>query len=99
YGWARPSISDLDLNQPRLLARFGGDPRVLSLHAPKLREGVFGGHAGYNWQWGQRGVVGLEIDYSAANIKSTQRAIFDRAADSNDARTLTAKLDSLASAR
>src|SRR5215470_7698811 len=101
YGWARPSISDLDLNQQGMLNRFGADPRVLSLHAPKLMGGVFGGHAGYNWQWGQRGVVGLEVDYSAADIKSTQRAIFDRA-DSNgdvDARTLTARLDSLASAR
>src|SRR5215471_4443865 len=67
YGWARPSINDLDLNQQGMLNRFGADPRVLSLHAPKLMGGVFGGHAGYNWQWGQRGVVGLEVDYSAAD--------------------------------
>src|SRR5262245_26781205 len=62
YGWARPGISDFDLN---------ADSPV-DLHAPRLRGAVFGGHAGYNWQWGQRGVAGLEIDYSAADIKETQ---------------------------
>jgi opacity protein-like surface antigen len=52
YGWARPSITDFDLNRsnPFVEANEG-----LSLHASKLRGAVFGGHAGYNWQWGQRG--------------------------------------------
>jgi opacity protein-like surface antigen len=90
YGWARPSISDLDLNY---LA-----PEDLFLHAPKLRGAIFGGHAGYNWQWGQRGVVGLEIDYSAANIKQTQGASGDAIGEVR-IRTLESKLDSLASAR
>jgi len=97
YGWARPSISDFDLNEsnPRL------DEMELPLHAPRLRGAVLGGHAGYNWQWGQRGVVGLEIDYSAANIKKTQ-AVIDDLTDCCqffDKRTLAAKLDALASAR
>src|SRR5262249_20126461 len=54
YGWARPSITDFDLNHsnPGVLEDF-------SFHAPGLRGTVFGGHAGYNWQWGQRGPVGL----------------------------------------
>jgi len=91
YGWARPSINDLDLNQP-----FAIDD--LSLDAPKLRGAVFGGHAGYNWQWGQRGVVGLEIDYSAADITSTQGASVTDVA-SISTRALLSKLDGLASVR
>jgi outer membrane immunogenic protein len=101
YGWARPSITDFDLNRsnPFVEANEG-----LSLHASKLRGAVFGGHAGYNWQWGQRGVVGFEIDYSAANIKSTQGAtttVTDVGTGDVDVlkRTLQAKLDGLASAR
>jgi outer membrane immunogenic protein len=103
YGWARPSISDFDLNHsnPNPRSLFGADETLSSFHAPRLRGAAFGGHAGYNWQWGQRGVVGLEIDYSAANIKSTQVANADRidCCSETDTRTLTSKLDSLASAR
>src|SRR5215470_165493 len=76
YGWARPSISDLDLNHSlSALTLLSGED--LRFPAPKLSGAVFGGHAGYNWQWGQRGAVGLEIDYSAAGIKSTQAASVD----------------------
>jgi opacity protein-like surface antigen len=99
YGWARPSISDFDLNRSNpLVSLFEED---LFLHAPRPRGPVFGGHAGYNWQWGQRGVVGLEIDYSVADIRSTQEAIADltECCAEIDKRTLTSKLDSLASAR
>src|SRR5262249_25775289 len=97
YGWARPSISDLDLNG------FVTGIENLSFHAPRLSGAVFGGHAGYNWQTGQRGVVGLEIDYSAANIKRTQEGsaefdVGDALSDRIETRTLTSKLDSLASA-
>ena len=39
---------------------------------PGLQGAVYGGHAGYNWQFG-RAVTGLELDFSAADIKgSTQ---------------------------
>jgi len=96
YGWARPGISDLDLNN------FVNGNENLSFHTPKLRGGVFGGHAGYNWQWSQRGVVGLEIDYSAANIKRTQEAVLDPPLTTDPpptTRTLQSRLDSLASAR
>src|SRR5262245_12595827 len=97
YGWARPSISDLDLNG------FVGSNENLFFHAPRLRGAVFGGHAGYNWQTGQRGVVGLEIDYSAANIKRAQGVTSDVfPADfpgEPETRTLQSKLDGLASAR
>src|SRR5215510_4215013 len=102
YGWARPSISDLDLNAT--VATEVSRDENFALHAPRLRGAVFGGHAGYNWQTGQRGVVGLEIDYSAANIKSTQEGsaefnVGDALSDRIETRTLTSKLDSLASAR
>jgi outer membrane immunogenic protein len=101
YGWARPSISDLDLNQ--FVHSLVRNPEAdnLSFPAPKLRGAVFGGHAGYNWQWGQRGVVGLEIDFSAANIKRTQEASVDLTdcCTRIDTRTLQSRLDSLASAR
>jgi len=107
YGWARPGVSDFDLNRSnvnrtQLQGDLSADPNF-ALHAPRLKGALFGGHAGYNWQWGQRSIVGLEIDYSAANIKSTQGAIIDRTADAAvntiDTRSLTSKLDSLASAR
>jgi opacity protein-like surface antigen len=91
YGWARPSISDFDLNHLE-----HANNQILDLHAPRLKGAVFGGHAGYNWQWGQRGLVGLEIDYSVANIKSTQEASVDPPVI---VRTLQSKLDGLASAR
>ena len=65
YGWARPSISDLDLNQsnPNLFSLVAFEQ--LSVQAPRLRGTVFGGHAGYNWQFRQRWVGGLEIDYDS----------------------------------
>jgi opacity protein-like surface antigen len=102
YGWARPSVTDFDLNNSNpTVARSSLDDEPFALHAPKLRGAVFGGHAGYNWQWGQRGVVGLEIDYSAASIKSTQVAILNSidVTEVINKRTLQSKLDSLASAR
>jgi outer membrane immunogenic protein len=37
---------------------------------PSPKGWVFGGHAGYNWQWGAM-VGGLEIDYSKTDIKES----------------------------
>ena len=39
----------------------------VDLAGPKLRGGLYGGHAGYNWQF-DRAVAGFELDLSAANI-------------------------------
>lgn len=39
----------------------------VDLLGPKLRGGLYGGHAGYNWQF-DRAVAGLELDLSAANV-------------------------------
>jgi opacity protein-like surface antigen len=101
YGWGRAAIADADLNSP-----LPGTNEIVSLHAPKLRGPVFGGHAGYNWQWGARGIVGLEIDFSSASIRETQTdSLHDVIGPRQDpphepdTRTLKAKLDRLASAR
>jgi outer membrane immunogenic protein len=103
HGWGSTAIAAADLNNPSLNL-----DEVGPLHAPKLRGSVFGGHAGYNWQWGQRGVAGLEIDYSSSRLEQTQTAsgphdvIGPRAPlpeEGPDTRTLKAKLDRLASAR
>jgi outer membrane immunogenic protein len=74
------------------------------LHAPKLKGALIGGHAGYNWQLGQRSVVGFEIDYSVASFKRSQVA--NAHSDKNEldpeifeTRTLKSRLDGLASAR
>jgi opacity protein-like surface antigen len=102
YGWARPSISDFDLNNSNpQAAGLASLDENFSLRVPRLSGAVFGGHAGYNWQWGQRGIVGLEIDYSAADIKRTQgvTANFTDCCEFVGTRTLQSKLDSLASAR
>jgi outer membrane immunogenic protein len=49
------------------------------------RGGLVGGHAGYLWQWGSW-VGGLEVDYSAADLK-------------DDLDGITSKIDALGSAR
>ncbi len=61
YGWGENNFS---LNENEV-------PPV-QIGGPKLKGGVYGGHAGYNWQFG-RTVTGFELDFSAADIKgSTQ---------------------------
>jgi outer membrane immunogenic protein len=61
YGWGHTSI-----DRP---AFFDDDVRLGSLDASP-KGGVFGGHAGYNWQYGAV-VTGLEVDYSGADIKTS----------------------------
>src|SRR5713101_213240 len=56
----------------------------------KPKGGVFGGQAGYNWQYGPV-VGGLEVDFSGADIKQSS-LIVPRI-------TREAKIDELASAR
>src|SRR4051812_6693012 len=107
YGWAQPKITDFDLNQSntnRTDTTLDVSEADTPLHAPKLKGALIGGHAGYNWQWGQRSVVGFEIDYSVASLKRTQTAnahIDETPLDPEvfETRTLKSKLDGLASAR
>ena len=42
-------------------------PPFPAIQGVKSKGGLFGGQAGYNWQYG-RAVTGIEIDWSAANI-------------------------------
>jgi len=62
--------------------KFDDDPAFNS----KPSGGLFGGHAGYNWQYGSV-VAGLEVDFDGADIKQT------------DANAFRQKTDELASAR
>jgi outer membrane immunogenic protein len=59
---------------------------IFTVDNAKLSGGVFGGHAGYNWQYGSV-VAGLEVDFDGADIKKT------------DAFGLEQKTNELASAR
>jgi len=52
----------------------------------KPKGGIFGGHAGYNWQYGQV-VAGVEVDFDGADLKKT------------DAGGVEQKTNELASAR
>jgi outer membrane immunogenic protein len=62
YGWGHTSI-----DTPAFLDYFE-DATFGSLDASP-KGGVFGGHAGYNWQYGAV-VTGLEVDFSGADIKT-----------------------------
>lgn len=96
YGWTDTKVDDFDLN--------GGFASALRLNQPKLKGWVFGGHAGYNWQWSSW-VGGLELDYSATDLKESQsrsQHLVGPVADpftEDTTRKLSAKLDALASAR
>lgn len=57
---------------------------------------VFGGQVGYNWQPYQSLVVGIEVDYSAADIKDSQTFAIPNTRTSLG---LDTKVDSLGSAR
>lgn len=56
YGWGKTSFD------PDLFDNIFGDA--------KPKGGLFGAHAGYNWQYGKV-VTGLEVDFDGASIKGT----------------------------
>jgi opacity protein-like surface antigen len=64
--------------------------------------GLIGGHVGYNWQYGQA-VAGLELDYDAADIKSTANTFAVPLAPygigASEALNQALKIDQLASIR
>jgi opacity protein-like surface antigen len=68
---------------------FVGMNNFTSNIAPNQKGGVFGGHAGYNWQYGSV-VTGVEVDFDGADINGTNNNV-------NPA--LTLKTDELSSAR
>ncbi|MGY8636564.1 hypothetical protein RAD15_29240 [Bradyrhizobium sp. 14AA] len=52
---------------------------------------VYGGHAGYNWQFG-RAVTGLELDFSASDIKGSNSISETTALGGGGTRTVTLSL-------
>jgi len=91
YGWGDIKPDDFNIADA-----------VDGLSNPNPKGWVFGGQAGYLWQYG-RFVGGLEVDYSAADLKDTQGVTFNVFDDDIRVGTLTldlaSKIDALASAR
>jgi outer membrane immunogenic protein len=47
----------------------------VSIDGPRLRGGVYGGHAGYNWQF-DRAAAGVELDFSGPGIGGTSSVTY-----------------------
>jgi opacity protein-like surface antigen len=47
----------------------------VSIDGPRLRGGIYGGHAGYNWQF-DRVVAGVELDFSGTGIGGTSTVTY-----------------------
>jgi len=92
YGWGHTSFEpEFVSNSPFLLE--AAPPRV------SPRGAIFGGQVGYNWQWGSA-VAGLEVDYSAADLKEAAPfLILTPPSLTNFTFTQSVKIDELASAR
>jgi opacity protein-like surface antigen len=82
YGWTDSSFP-LDVT-----CDCEGPGKLIS-ESIKQKGGVFGGHAGYNWQYGAI-VTGLEVDFDGADIKGTSTNLIP---------SVTLKTSELASAR
>jgi outer membrane immunogenic protein len=70
YGWGYSSIDTPDFPYLQSDDPKKGDVVQLGSFDASPKGGVVGGHAGYNWQYGHV-VTGLEIDFSAADIKTS----------------------------
>lgn len=64
YGWGANKFSDPWRFTP-----------LASIVGPNLKGAVFGGHAGYNWQY-DRAVAGFELDFSGTDIKGNSPTSF-----------------------
>lgn len=64
YGWGENKYSDPWSFTP-----------LASITGPSLKGAVYGGHAGYNWQF-DRAVAGFELDFSGTDIKGTSPTSF-----------------------
>ena len=67
YGWKRHPYTFSD---PQFEGPGGTEEGIIVIDGIKSKGGVFGAHAGHNWQYGSV-VVGLEIDFSGASIKGS----------------------------
>jgi outer membrane immunogenic protein len=97
YGWGHSSIDTPDF--PYLDEKKNASLKLGTFDASP-KGGVVGGHAGYNWQYGSV-VTGLEVDFSAADIKDsgTVGTFFDWCREAVGSISRSVKFDELASAR
>jgi len=87
YGWGKNNFSANESDVP-----------PVQIAGPKLQGAVYGGHAGYNWQFG-RTVTGLELDFSAADIKGSTQVDYVRPGQGPVTTIWANKVDSLGSIR
>ena len=87
YGWSQNNFSANESDVPPV--QIGG---------AKLKGAVYGGHAGYNWQFG-RTVTGLELDFSAADIKGSTQVNYVRPGQGPVTSIWANKVESLGSIR
>jgi outer membrane immunogenic protein len=92
-GWAKTDFPSA-YSAPALEA-FIGVPNPPGVPSQNPSGGLVGGHAGYNWQYG-RFVGGLEVDFDAADIKSSANLPFVLPPAAPNQRV---KIDELASVR
>jgi outer membrane immunogenic protein len=74
YGWSRGDIKAVP-GDPNSQAVGAGQQNVPLLSASQNASGwLAGAQAGYDWQFATRGVVGIEADIAAADLKSSASA-------------------------
>src|SRR5947207_2206875 len=78
-------------------AQFSSFP-VVRVDGIRSRGGVFGGHAGYNWQFG-RAVTGLEFDFSGADIRGSNSVVYNTSPIDTVTRTFDDRVKYLGTAR
>ena len=87
YGWGENNFSRNENAVP-----------LVQIPGPGLQGAVYGGHAGYNWQFG-RAVAGLELDFSVADIRGSTQVNYVLPAPSSVTTTFANKVESLGSIR
>lgn len=87
YGWGKNNFS-----------RNENDVPPVQIPGPGLHGAVYGGHAGYNGQFG-RTVIGLELDFSVADIGGSSQVNYVLPAPSVVTTIFANKVESLGSVR
>lgn len=81
-------------------ADFSNSPELVAVAPPSAspKGAVFGGQAGYNWQWG-RLVGGLEVDFSGADLRDSGGFVIPTPLFSGFTFTRSFKIEDMASVR
>jgi opacity protein-like surface antigen len=87
YGWRDVDFSELVSSSP-----------VFRIDGIRSKGGIFGAHAGYNWQFG-RAVTGLEFDFSGADIRGSNSVVFNPSPTDTETRTRDDRVKYLGTAR